>query len=225
MRSVRHWQAIAVSVWAVSIAGGAGYLAAHGVRAGETAAAPGRLDESFKFLGRTPGVWTIVMAAHPRCPCTRASVDELERALVGATRPYELIVLAFCPATDAARGPDPDSTVFTDTPAIRRLVSLDGVRTVDDPGGLLAARFGALTSGHTLMYDPSGRLCFSGGLTPSRAHVGPNTGAFALRALLRNDEPVATESPVYGCPLENTNSTASIDLGGCTANGEPVCTP
>ena len=236
MRSTRLWQAMAVLVWAVTIAGGAGYLAAHGARAGDAGPSPAALDPWREILGLGGGLgrdlggdsWTVVMAAHPRCPCTRASADELELALAGATEPRELVILAFRPEAGAAN----DHPGFADTPTLRRLASLDGARVVADPGGALAARLGALTSGHTLVYDPSGRLRFAGGLTPSRAHVGPNTGSAAVRALLRAEPARAADAPVYGCPLDNSNTnsntnskSAGVDLGGCVTIGETSCQP
>lgn len=219
MRTTRRWQVILVSAWVLSIAGGAGYLAAHGARAGDTGVTPSRWEPG--AIERTPGVWTIVLAAHPRCPCTRASADELVRALAGADKSFELIVLAFCPAAGAGA----DHAGFADTPILRRLGSLNHARIVADPGGRLAAGFGALTSGHALLYDPAGRLRFSGGLTPTRAHVGPNTGSAALRSLLRGEAAAASASPVYGCPLDNTTAARAVDLGGCAVLGESACTP
>lgn len=213
---------MAVLVWAVTIAGGAGYLAAHGARAGDAGPSPTVLGPWRETLGLGGDSWTVVMAAHPRCPCTRASADELERALAGATERRELVILVFRPEAGAAT----DHAGFADTPTLRRLASLAGARVVADPGGHLAGRLGALTSGHTLVYDPSGRLRFAGGLTPSRAHVGPNTGSAAVRALLRAEPAGAADAPVYGCPLDNTNSSiAGIDLGGCVTIGESSCQP
>jgi hypothetical protein len=216
---IRPWQVISVSVWTLCLAGGAGYLAAHASTPGDTGRTPDRWRPD--LLPRADGRWTIVLAAHPRCPCTRATADELVAAIDGAPTPYELLVLAYRPD-----GPETGAGDFTATGVIRRLAALPHARIVDDPNGRLAAALGANTSGHAAVYDPDGLLRFTGGLTPTRAHVGPNTGAAALRALLRNDPPPAAVAPVYGCPLDNTAGRPDAGpLGGCTAEGDHACTP
>ncbi|MCC5822771.1 MAG: hypothetical protein LAT64_05415 [Phycisphaerales bacterium] len=202
---------MAVSVWALFLTGGAGYLAAHGARAGEAGSTPAAWPDRIE---RAEHAWAVVLAAHPRCPCTRATAAELITALAGASEAYELIVLAYRPSGDAA---------FADTGVIRRLGSLPHARVVDDPDGRVAAGFGALTSGHAALYDPAGRLRFSGGLTPSRAHIGPNTGAGAVRSLLRGGGAPAAHAPVYGCPLDNDDP--HLLLGGCAPEGDHACTP
>lgn len=205
-----RWCAIVGSVWVLLLACGTGYLAAHGARAGESGATPAGWPG---LVERSSHAWSVVLAAHPRCPCTRATAEELISALAGASETYELIVLAYRPPGDAA---------FAETGVIRRLGGLTHARVVDDPDGRLAAGFGALTSGQAAVYDPQGNLRFRGGLTPSRAHVGPNTGAASLRALLRGETAFAPDAPVYGCPLDNSIHTL---LGGCTAEGDAICTP
>lgn len=205
-------QAIAVSVWVLLLAGGSGYLAAHSARAGSAGATP---DVWPAGVDRAGGRWTVVLAAHPRCPCTRASASELIGALAEATEPYELIVLAYTPAGD------PD---FSHSGVVRRLSEISHAVVVDDIDGRTAGAFGAMTSGHAAVFDPAGTLRFTGGLTPSRAHEGPNTGSAAVRALLRGEAAPAVVAPVYGCPLNNeTRSDAT--LGSCTTEGDHACTP
>lgn len=92
--------------------------------------------------------------------------------------------------------------------------SIPGVtRRIDS--GAEAKRFGAATSGDTMVYDPHGRLLFSGGITAARGHYGDNAGESAIVRLLDTPEagglarvayrnkPVvyASTTPVYGCPL------------------------
>lgn len=209
MRNGR-FHVIAVSVWALLLVGGLGALGAHAARAGSAGNTPEAWPEAMQ---RSPGRWTVVLAAHPRCPCTRSTADELIGALQGATEPYEVIVLAYTP---------PDEVGFSDTGVIRRLGGQPHTTMVRDPDGRTAALFGAMTSGHAAVYDPQGNLRFRGDLTPSRAHVGPNTGAASLRALLRGETAFAPDAPVYGCPLDNSIHTL---LGACSAEGDATCTP
>ncbi len=64
---------------------------------------------------------------------------------------------------------------------------------------MIGAELGSSTSGQVLLYDPSGRLAFSGGITAARGHVGDNAGSDAIVGL------------VMGWPVVNT-STAVILL-------------
>jgi len=58
------------------------------------------------------------------------------------------------------------------------------VTIVTDADGAEANRFGAETSGHTLLFDFGRRLLFSGGITDSRGHTGDNAGESAIVALI-----------------------------------------
>ncbi len=64
-----------------------------------------------------------------------------------------------------------------------------------------AGRFGVKGSGHVLLYQPSGRLVFSGGITPSRGHEGDNPGRAAVISLVLQGRSPVNRTPVYGCPL------------------------
>jgi hypothetical protein len=75
------------------------------------------------------------------------------------------------------------------------------VDPVEDPEGAAALRFGASTSGQTILYNDSGRLVFNGGITAARGHEGPNDGQDAVIALLQNRAPRQTTTPAFGCSL------------------------
>ena len=83
----------------------------------------------------------------------------------------------------------------------RGLANVPGITIWHDGGGSLARRFGVLTSGHVLLYDSSGRLIYSGGITASRGHRGDNFGRSALLAAILGAPPSRGSNPVFGCPL------------------------
>jgi hypothetical protein len=66
---------------------------------------------------------------------------------------------------------------------------------------MAARRFGASTSGQTLLYNMAGRLVFNGGITIARGHSGSNDGRDAVVALLSGLVPMHTITPVFGCSL------------------------
>ncbi|MDP1922800.1 MAG: RedB protein [Myxococcales bacterium] len=144
-------------------------------------------------LSLSTEVPTLVMFTHPKCPCTAASLAELRVALSSALGKVKPVV-AFASPDD---GPEWKVSGFRGSAA-----SIPGVELAEDPGRLEAHRFGALTSGHVVLYGADGRLRFSGGITPSRGHGGDNPGRRRLAAILENPALVAASTPVFGCELD-----------------------
>jgi hypothetical protein len=156
------------------------------------------------ILARSPGRPTLVLLAHPQCDCTRASLDELGEALARAgTRPETYVLFL---------KPEEFSNGWEQTDSWRQAAAIPHVTVVRDDSGLEARRFGAATSGQTLLYDASGNLLFSGGITAARGHAGDNAGRSELVSLLnggRSAPPRALNreqsgrdaTSVFGCPL------------------------
>jgi hypothetical protein len=137
---------------------------------------------------------TLVMLAHPRCPCTAASLDELARLLSHYPRRVAAHVLFLVP--DGCADSWEREGLWQRARASAALVSADRM-------GREAELFGATTSGHVLLYGPDGRLLFSGGITGARGHAGDNLGLDRLRALLDGGEASQSAVPVFGCPLQS----------------------
>ena len=138
---------------------------------------------------------TLLVFLHPKCPCSRATVEELSRALVSRPDDLSCQVLAFHPAAA------PDGWVEGDLWRTAR--SLPEVETHTDPGGVEARRFGATTSGTVLLFDRDGNLKYEGGLTASRGHAGHNRGRQALVDSFRGLAPSIGSFPVFGCPISS----------------------
>jgi hypothetical protein len=182
-----------VSAWAVLVVAGFATLLRYDSTPGAaTAPAPSEWPAD-AAPARTPRRPTLLVFLHPRCPCSDATLGELEE------------ILAKSPKTIDARvvfvAPDGTPADWTHGDLRARAGGIPGVVVSDDAGGVLAARFGAETSGTTLVYDAQGRLAFRGGLTPSRGHMGDNAGRSAVLALLGGAEADAAATPVFGCPL------------------------
>lgn len=141
---------------------------------------------------------TLIMLAHPHCPCTRASIGELDRLMAQAQGRVTAYVLLVKPA-----GAYDD---WEKTDLLPDAATIPGVSVVIDEGGVEAHRFHALTSGQTVLYDTEGRLLFSGGITGSRGHSGDNAGRSAIVSLLNTGEAERAEALVFGCPLFDANS-------------------
>jgi hypothetical protein len=137
---------------------------------------------------------------HPQCPCSRASLAELDRIMTRVSGRVSAHVLFLRPPGV------PDGW--------ERGTSWDGIARVPgisvhvDEGGREAALFGASTSGQIVVYDADGHLRFSGGITAARGHEGDNPGADAVVAVVQGGTAQAPRTPVFGCSLvEDSNAS------------------
>lgn len=140
-----------------------------------------------------PDVHDLVVLVHPRCPCSRASLEELDRLVASCGERLAVHVLLYRPGDEESG--------WTRGDLRARAEAIPGVTCLEDPDGREAERFGARTSGHVSLYDPAGRLAFSGGITGSRGHAGDNAGRRAIAAIVDGRRTADAATPVFGCPL------------------------
>jgi hypothetical protein len=171
-----------VVVWLVVVVFGGAALWQYKSAPGAGADAP-RVFPEASAIAREPAKATLVMFVHPKCPCTRASVGELDWLVTHYGDRVTATVVG---------GRDDEAGVLAMARAIR------GVRVIVNRAE--AARFGAFTSGQTLLYDARGALVFSGGITSARGHAGESVGRSRIAALLSNENATPT-APVFGCDL------------------------
>jgi hypothetical protein len=145
-------------------------------------------------LARTPGMPTLVMTAHPMCPCTRASIAELAALMEENQGRLTAHVIFFQP--ENATG------TWHETASWKAAAAIPRVQVSSDRAGAEAELFGGATSGDVLLYDAAGRLVFHGGITAARGQAGPNAGRTALADLLAGNKFASSHTPVFGCPLE-----------------------
>lgn len=179
------------AAWIAAAALGFGYLVRFSATPAELGRAPATWPAS-AALPRESGRATLLVLVHPRCPCSRATLRELERLL--ARTP------AAVTATVIMVTPDEAEAGFDRTGLREIAEAIHGVRVVTDHGGLAARLFDASTSGQTLLYDAAGALRYSGGLTAARGHEGESLGRTALEGILAGDAGAAG-SRVFGCEL------------------------
>src|ERR1043165_1638630 len=111
---------------------------------------------------------TLIMFAHPQCPCTRASMEELNRLLARYRGQVTTHVMFFKPETF--------SNDWAQSDLWSSAAAIPNVSVHADTNGVQARLFGAETSGYVLLYDAQGRLLFRGGITGGRGHAGGNPG-------------------------------------------------
>lgn len=159
---------------------------------GDIGATPAAWPED-SFLAPSEELPTLVLFAHPRCPCTRATVGELDLLMTHSQGKVATHVMFFTP--DNA----PDDWSLTDLwQAAERIPGVVVHRDID---GIESQRFGAETSGFSVLYDLDNQLVFRGGITASRGHAGNNAGRAAIHSLLQGKSTDIVQCFVFGCSL------------------------
>lgn len=143
---------------------------------------------------QTALAYTVTLYAHPQCPCTRSSIEELAKIVTKAPAGVAFEVWFYRP------GEESDS--WARSPIWNLAAEIPGVHPTVDPEGRGALAAGAETSGHVVVRDASGRVVYSGGITGSRAHSGDNPGADAVLSWLHHGRGPSTQ-PVYGCQIQD----------------------
>jgi hypothetical protein len=199
-----RWRAIATIlcvVWVSVIAAGMAWM----VRFESSPGAPPQSPASWPAqAGVARGrAYTLVMSAHPRCPCTRASLDELAVVMAASGSRMTARVLFFVP--------EGATREWWETDLWQKAAAIPAVTPVVDRGGTLQRVFGAETSGSVAVYDGAGRLQFNGGLTAARGQRGENPGRLSLISLLETGA-AARMTPVFGCPLRTPTARTNARL-------------
>jgi hypothetical protein len=179
-------------LWVLMVGAGIATLRSYERKPGVAAATPDQWPAASRVKPSADRA-TLVMLAHPHCPCTRASIGELARLMTQAQGRVTAYVL-FVKPPDFADG-------WEQTDLWESAAAIPGVTAVRDDDGVEAGRFHAETSGQTVLYDAAGNLLFSGGITGARGHAGDNAGRAAVVSLLTAGEAEERGTPVFGCPL------------------------
>lgn len=185
------WITVGV-LWIGASCGGLAMLAMYANSPGPSRQAPSQWPSDASIRLSDKGS-TLILFAHPRCPCTRASLGELEKIVARFPRSVTPWVVFFKPS-----GSD-DSWDQTDLQTTA--AAIPGVHVVSDVDGVESRRFHATTSGQTMLFDNQGRLSFNGGITQARGHAGDNVGRFAIESNLADSASDCRGTSVFGCPI------------------------
>jgi hypothetical protein len=146
---------------------------------------------------------TLVVFAHPHCPCTRATLDELDRLIAECQGRLTAVVVMYQPKATGAEWSHSDLWA--------RAERIPGVVVRGDSGGEEALRFGARTSGLVMLFGPNGHRRFAGGITSGRGHAGDNDGHSAVREAVLTGSAPTTSAPVFGCSLSSNDRPFQSD--------------
>ncbi len=192
----RRWRAVgpwaAATAWAAACGTGLVGLGRYAATPG--AAAPAADWPAGVAVDRAAAGDTLVMAIHPKCPCSRATIDNLAVLMAHCPPGRVRAVALFVRPAGVPAGWE--RTGLWDAAA-----AIPGVTVVADDGGRAATAFGAATSGQAVLFDPAGHRLFGGGLTPGRGHAGDCGGTDAVAAIANGGRADVDRTPVFGCPL------------------------
>lgn len=193
-----------VVLWAFAVGSGLWIMWGYENSPGAAAMPPARWPTE-SLIPRASDGATLIMTAHPHCPCTHASVGELALLMARTQGRVTAYVLLIKPPGAADN--------WEKTGLWNSAAGIPGVHVLLDEGGVEAGHFHAATSGQTLLYDKNGYLLFNGGITASRGHSGDNDGRSAVVSLLIHGEAERTETFVFGCPLFDPSSECQAGEG------------
>lgn len=163
---------------------------------------------------------TLVLFLHPKCPCSRATVGELERLplLIPSDALPDVCVVAAAPRATG--------DLWWSSPFLDRIARLPNARMVRDPGGVETDLFGARVSGTVLLFDSAGNRLYAGGVTMSRGHAGDNVGLQAVTKLLGDHRASVSPIPPLGCEMvrearQPTSATPVSNQDDANSQDEP----
>ena len=180
-------------LWLSLAIGGVVYLAHYKNTPAEKNSSYPVIFPSESRIERHSEIPTLIFFAHPKCPCTRASLRELARLMADADGKLQAVVVFIKPQGEG------EEWTKTDLRASSEMIP--NVRVVIDEGERETRIFNAETSGLTLLYDLNGILRFGGGITASRGHEGDNAGRRAIFEIVTRETDNRAETFVFGCSL------------------------
>jgi len=136
---------------------------------------------------------TLILFAHPECPCSDASLDELASLVASHPGRIQSIVYFYKPSTF------PNN--WEKTKLWFKAARIPGATVVLDVDGVQAQIFHAVTSGATYLFSPNGMTVFQGGITKGRGQRGLNPGLVAIESYLSDGKEERREARTYGCSL------------------------
>lgn len=185
-------------VWLASIFAGFWWLLSHDTDVNELATESStvawHLPEHLltDFVEPNGGIHTVV-SLHPKCPCTRNSLETLAKLLSDATVNARCTFLVFTPESG-----DGD---WMETGIAKAADQFPNAKLIQDVESKKALELGLFSSGAVIVINDFGEVLFQGGVTSGRSCNADNPGALALSAILQGRRVPEISPPVFGCSL------------------------
>lgn len=189
---------IFIAIWAASIGIGFVFLTDYSMRPGKPANVSRHIPSGI-FTESTEELPKLVLFIHPRCPCSRATLNELARIVANEQNRAKIKIFFY--------KPDNESSEWVKTDLWETAENIPGV-DVEIMNEANIEKFGVVTSGQAILYSADGETVFSGGITLGRGHEGKSDGRAAIENYLETGAISVSETPVFGCLL----TSKEIDL-------------
>ena len=188
---------VVLGAWATAVMGGWCWLISYGAQTNAPVGLPVNAWPESSQIRFCEGRWNLVLFAHPKCACTKATVREMHRLIVNLNREgdhrVEVKVLVSTPAYPSAE--------WTQTSLLQQIHDLPSATVQFDRGGHQSRKFAVNTSGTVMLFGPDRNLRFRGGITIARGHEGDSVGQGSIRALVSGRHSAITDAPAFGCTL------------------------
>ncbi|MEP6901110.1 MAG: hypothetical protein ABJA66_05130, partial [Actinomycetota bacterium] len=141
---------IVILIWAIAIGIGTVWITDYSTRPGRAANSPSGLPSG--YLSENPAkLPKLLVFLHPYCPCSRATLTELNRLVEKNKDLVEVSVFIYQPSDQS---PEWSKSDLWQTAEEIPNVKLSAISEAE------LQKFGAITSGQTLLYDADGLLVF-----------------------------------------------------------------
>ena len=137
--------------------------------------------------------YTLLMAVHPKCNCSSASLSELSKLTSRFPKKLQANILF---VTSKNAGLD-----WVRSKNWQTAEMIPGAQVIQDINGRISRSFNLQTSGATLLYNQQGNLVFSGGITSARGHEGDNAGSQAISEIVSGNTSPINRTGIFGCHL------------------------
>jgi len=185
-----EWRWVGLTtVWTMTIVVGFGLVVNFETKPAESAQSASAWPADSQLRLADEGA-TVIMFLHPGCPCSSASLDQLDRLLSETKAPVKTYLVIVGPTDTADVGPNET-----------RAATISNALLWRDEAGEEAHLFGSQTSGDVFVFDRTGHLRFEGGITAARGHVGANAASAAALSAIEGVSTAECHMPVFGCPL------------------------
>lgn len=148
--------------------------------------------------------YSLMIFLHPKCQCTVATLTQLAEILRENPKKFSAYIYFF--------HPEKTEKQWAYTDLWNQAAQMPDAQVFSDQGGYMARQFGAETSGQAFVYNPDGDLMFSGGITESRGHIGPNPGQREIASIVASRLPSTQFTKAFGCGLFSENERLKYNL-------------
>lgn len=144
-------------------------------------------------ISKSDNFANLLIFVHPKCPCTRASISELEK-IFSYSKSKLKVTVVFSKPTGAEENWEQDF--------LWSQVKGNGdFHIYLDHGNTEAKLFGVNTSGEVVLYNEKRGLIFKGGITASRGHEGDNLGQLSIISYLKSGNIPVKRTETFGCQI------------------------